>query len=162
MLLLVMTNVIAARVDERIRHELEKESEKMNISINALTSSILKKYVEWDRFVHKDGFISMPKESFDKMLSSLTTKDILELAEITSSEFKKLAIFSYGEPTIDNLWNILQYWLESSNIQTRYIGKKLLIKHQYKTKGTLYLKSLITALVGEYNDIKIIEGETLI
>ncbi len=150
------TNVVAVRIDDRIRKELTLECQIKNISINALASSILQRYIEWDRFVIRHGLINIPNEVFNKILFYIDNKNIIELAELTSKSLKKLATFSSGEATTDNLIKVMWYWFESANIQNRYLGEKLLIGHKYGVKGTLYLRMLINDLIKSY-DVKIIE-----
>lgn len=151
-----MTNVLALRIDKYIRKELEIESNAKNISINALASSILKKYVEWDRFVIKYGFISIPNNAFNKILYNIDEKYIIELADLTSRELQQIITFSSIKPSTNNVIKALNYWFESPNIQSRYLDEILLVKHEYGIKGTLYLKTLISNLL-ESDKTKIIE-----
>ena len=56
------------RIDKDLDYALDKDANEHGVSENALISSILAKYVEWDRYAEKFGRVSLPHEAL-KLLS---------------------------------------------------------------------------------------------
>jgi hypothetical protein len=50
------------RIDKDLDDALDKDSEEHGVGENALISSVLTKYIEWDRYAEKFGRVSLPGE----------------------------------------------------------------------------------------------------
>jgi hypothetical protein len=67
------------RIDKDLDDTLNKAAKENGVSENALISSILAKYVEWDRYSQKFGFVSLPSEAL-KAIIEATEPDKLRTA----------------------------------------------------------------------------------
>jgi hypothetical protein len=79
-------------------------SKEKRSTTNALISSILTKYAEWDRYVESFVFISMPRNGFKLIIDALDDESIKRVAEEIGSRqpkermmfiFKKMTLHSY-------------------------------------------------------------------
>lgn len=59
------------RIPAHLDDILQKDSKEKRSTTNALISSILTKYAEWDRYVESFGFISMPRNGFKLIIDAL-------------------------------------------------------------------------------------------
>lgn len=73
------------RISGDLDNLLEKDSKDKRISTNSLISSILTKYAEWDRYTEKVGFISLPRDGFKLIISSMDEQEIRKVAEEVGS-----------------------------------------------------------------------------
>ena len=67
------------RMDKDLDDALDKDAEEHGVSENALISSILAKYIEWDRYAEKFGRVSLPSEAL-KAIIEATEQDKLRTA----------------------------------------------------------------------------------
>ena len=70
------TRSITYRLPEKIVEELEAESMQKNISQNVLVKQILEKYIQWDKFANKIGFIPVPNGILHALGDELDGKNI--------------------------------------------------------------------------------------
>ena len=84
------------RIDRDLDEALDKDAEEHNVSENALISSILAKYIEWDRYAEKFGRVSLPNEAL-KAIIEATEPDKLGTAaeEFAASVPKDYIMFHY-------------------------------------------------------------------
>ena len=92
----------------RLRQELEeilaRDARAKGLSVNALVSTILTKYAEWDRFAEKFGFVTITRTGFRGIHDALDEKTLVKLAEEMGSQnpremtlfwFKKLSFEAF-------------------------------------------------------------------
>lgn len=70
----VLKSIRMTEADEAV---LQKDAEAKGITFNALVSSLITRYVEWDRLAERYGFIALPRQSY-RYLISLLDHDQLE------------------------------------------------------------------------------------
>ena len=58
------------RIDKELDDALYKDAQENDINENALISSILVKYIEWDRYAKKIGRVTLPKEALKSIIES--------------------------------------------------------------------------------------------
>ena len=73
------TVVKSIRIDTELNASLEKIARNRGLTQNALTSLILTKFVEWDNYADKYGFVTLPEELFRELLYTGSTKDLEEV-----------------------------------------------------------------------------------
>ena len=64
----VLKSIRFSKSDEEL---LRKDAESKGITFNALVSSIITRYIEWDRLAERYGFIALPRQSFRYLVSLL-------------------------------------------------------------------------------------------
>ena len=90
------------RIDKDLDDTLDNAAKENGVSENALISSILAKYVEWDRYSQKFGFVSLPSEAL-KAIIEATEPDKLRTAveEYATSVPKDYIMFRYKKLDIE-------------------------------------------------------------
>jgi hypothetical protein len=68
------------RLNKEVDDILQKEASLRGLSVNALVSQILQKFVEWDRFVERYGFISITRDGFQALHEALSREELANLA----------------------------------------------------------------------------------
>ena len=67
------------RIDKDLDDTLDNAAKENGVSENALISSILAKYIEWDRYAEKFGRVSLPSEAL-KAIIEATESDKLRFS----------------------------------------------------------------------------------
>jgi len=96
------------RISEELDGILEKDAKVHRTGVNALISSIMGKYAEWDRYTEKFGHITIPTSLFRALLELIDEKALATLAERVSVELTN-EIISFWFKKI-NLESLLQFF----------------------------------------------------
>ena len=97
------TRLRTFRVEEELDSLLQKDAKSKGISVNSLLSIILSKYTEWDRYIEKFSVITMKKESFKTMLSSIDEDKIIDISqELGDKEPSQFILFLFKKNTHEN------------------------------------------------------------
>jgi hypothetical protein len=121
------------RISGDLDNLLEKDSKDKRISTNSLISSILTKYAEWDRYIEKVGFISLPRDGFKLIISSMDEQEIRKVAEeVGSRQPQELLMFWFKNTTLDA-------FLDGFSLFCRYGG---IAKYEIETSGEEYIVAL--------------------
>ena len=137
------------RISKELDAILEKDAKFQRISVNALISSIMAKYAEWDRYTEKFGHISIPTTLFRAFLDLTDENALATLAERFGVELTK-QITSFWFKKI-NLQTLLQFTsiacqyakvgeVEIQNEERDYI---ITIYHEYGKKWSTFLEHYI-------------------
>lgn len=99
------------RLLEPLDEIVQMEAKEKGLSPNALLSSVITKYAEWDRFAERYGFVSLSKE-FLRSTFGLTdaTKIAEESAAKVSQELKNQVDFFFDEVNLSNFVLMLSMW----------------------------------------------------
>lgn len=139
------------RIDKELNDVLDKDAEERGISGNALISSILTKYVEWDRYAIKFGRVSLLNESLKAILEA-TDADKLKTVteEFNNSVPKDYLMFHYKKLNVDTC-------LKHIYLISRYAGMfeyelhkeqerdyTVTIHHKFGDKWSYWLKESIS------------------
>ena len=92
------------RISQEQAEILEQEAQKKGLSFNALISTMIAKYVEWDRFADRFGIVTMTHEGHKNMMDLMDEEAVVTLArksgtripmEMTLFWFKKLNLQTF-------------------------------------------------------------------
>ena len=75
------TSVKTIRIPKSIEKVLEREAVNKKISLNTFITSVLTKFVEWDRLADKFGMISLPDEVLMAIIDALDDTQIEKIAK---------------------------------------------------------------------------------
>lgn len=144
--------VISVRVPQRVKEDLELESDKTGVTLNSLISQILTRHTKWDVFAKEGGFGSFPKQVLTSMLEKVDDEALIKLAHTAGkSSLRDVMIFMRGELTIDAFVETLDLWLESANIQYRRKekgdGYQYVIMHMLGPRWSLYVAEVVSAFL---------------
>lgn len=94
----------SVRFDAQDAEILSKEAKAVGLTFNALVSRLVTRFVEWDRFADRYGFIALPRQSFRTLVSQMDRRQLEEfgratghgnVAAITQFWFKRLDFDSF-------------------------------------------------------------------
>ncbi|MGH9918176.1 MAG: hypothetical protein ACRD6W_04805 [Nitrososphaerales archaeon] len=127
------------RVSSQLSGSLSREARSKRVSVNALVSSVLEKYDEWDRMAEKFGFIQIPSDLFKLFLSSLDAEKLIEVAKEAGRTLpKECILFWFKEVSYDNFVRYL-------GLQSEFQFQNQLLHHEVTTsrgKVTIVLHHL--------------------
>lgn len=68
------------RINQQLDSLLQKDAKSKSLSLNALITSVLNKYADWDRYTEKFGFISLTRDSFKSILETVDEERLTRAA----------------------------------------------------------------------------------
>lgn len=96
----VLKSIRMTEADEEV---LRKDAEAKGITFNALVSSLITRYVEWDRLAERYGFIALPRQSYRYLMALLDTAELerfgRETGAINAPAIASFWFKSLGTPT---------------------------------------------------------------
>jgi len=97
------TVVRSVRMSREMDEQLRKEMEYKRLGYNALVTSILTKYLEWDRFAERFGFIQFSVEIFQQFLGWADDERIKDVAIKFGGTVKEAVLFYYKRVTLETV-----------------------------------------------------------
>ena len=147
------TVVRSLRLRQPLFDLLERDAAAKGISVNALVTSILTQYAEWDRFAEKFGFVSIARVGYIALLDALSDEKLEEVGErigrqnprdMTLFWFKRLGI----EPFLAYL-NLVSRYSRTARIEVERSGSDvtLLVYHDLNERHSRLLRRLFGAAI---------------
>lgn len=125
--------VHAVRIDEGLEDRLSLEAEKRNITFNSFMNSILTKYIEFDNYVERFGFITITKDTFKAIVSALNRETLEIIArDISALALREFNYFKYNEPGVKS-------FLDFVSLLCKYGG---IGQYEFKNEGLDYRISI--------------------
>ncbi len=106
------------RLSSAIDEVLTRDAERKKIGKNALVTSILSKYVEWDSGAADFGYLTVPPEMIFKLIASLDEDTIATIAREVSLKVASSLQLWFGSADLDG---IIKYFETS----VKYSGARL-------------------------------------
>jgi hypothetical protein len=139
------------RIDKDLDDALDKDAKENGVSENALISSILVKYVDWDRYSRKFGFVSLPSEAL-KAIIEATEPDKLRTAveEYAASVPKDIVMFRYKKLDLESCLSLLSFLsryggMFKYELQIEYERNyTITLHHKFGEKWSYWLKEAIS------------------
>jgi len=75
------TVVRTIRLTSDADRQLRGDANKKDLTVSALISSVLDKYLKWDRYIGKDGLITVSRRTLTIILGYLKEEQVIELAK---------------------------------------------------------------------------------
>ncbi len=146
--------VISARVSEDIKNKLEDEAEMKGSTINTLTSNVLTKHVNWDRFAEDIGFVFLTKPFLRAILDEVDEKTMKLIAVSTCrGAIRDAVLFLKGEMNKDTIIEAFDLWFAASHIPFRHIKKsdldRYIVQHGLGKKWSIYTGAVVNVLLNE-------------
>ncbi len=70
--------VRSIRITKEMDDLIRQDAKGSGVTVNALISSILTKYAEWDRYADRFGFVTVPRDGFRTLLAAVDEKKLIE------------------------------------------------------------------------------------
>src|SRR5262245_2360288 len=90
------------RIDKDLDDALYEDAKEHGVSQNALISSILVRYFDWDRYSERSGRVSMPNEALKIIIESIDGDKLKTAAQqFAESVPRDIILFRYKRLDID-------------------------------------------------------------
>ena len=122
------------RIPNYINTILEKDADFKGVSVNALISMIMTKYVEWDRYIERFGGITIKPQAFKEILDLADDDKLADIAKRSGSRFpREFVLFWFKRANLET-------YLESLKILCKYKGYA---RYELESEGSEYTIILI-------------------
>ena len=158
------TRSITYRLPTKIVDELETEAMQKNISHNVLVKQILEKYVQWERFSDKIGFVPVPKDILNALGDDLDGKDIDEIIKVVQPIIKDTCMFMKGGYDLKRCIETLEDYMRASGMKSdhRIEGNvhHFIVQHDMGQKWSVFTEQLLTEIFRSFLPDKSIKFQT--
>ena len=130
-----------------------RDAEQRGVSVNAIVTSALTRYAEWDRFADRFGFITVTRAGHQRMLEAFSDSELSQMGDqLGAVNPRSMILFWYKRLDLETFLR----WLQ---VQSRYgrfgeveveregASAVVSIHHDEGPKNTLWLKHFLTAAV---------------
>ena len=124
------TTLRTVRIPNELDNALETISKEKGLSVNSFVSMLLRKYVEWDKYADRFGYITLTRESLRRILHATDDSKLIESAQDYGSTVpKEFLMFWFKELNIDSVLNALSLRCKYANVA----------EYELKTDGRNYM-----------------------
>ncbi len=142
------TITITFRLDESVIVTLRGESEHSHTSLNTLANQILQRYIEWDIYEHKVGFISLSRPVAAALFRNMSKQEIIEMATgLGRTATSDAVLFMKKKMDLDSFLAWFETCMRHSSIE---ISHKVngdintyILKHDLGENYSLFEKTLL-------------------
>jgi hypothetical protein len=141
------------RLSAALESALAKDAARKKIGKNALVTSILNKYVEWDSIVSEFGYLYLPYEILGSLIAT-SNKDTL--AAIAKQSGKKVASTLgvwFGSADLDSILNYMDTSVKYSGAHLKQRIEKegnvvrIIVYQPFDENGATFVRAFNTALI---------------
>jgi len=144
------TRSITYRLPEKVVNELEIEATQKNISQNVLVKQILEKYLQWDKFADKIGFIPVPSGILRALGDELDGKNIDAIIKVVHPIIKNTVMYMKGGYDLMRCIETLEDYMRASGMKSdhRIEGNlhHFIIQHDLGLKWSVFTEQLLTEI----------------
>lgn len=148
------THVIPIRMNEYIKKQIDKESERRQISTNALLNQIITGHVCWDKFTRELGMLSINSGLYEDLFSKISDEDLKIIATTSfKSAIKELTTYVFHDFNFGSLTKTIEAGCMSSHMAFKHVNdekEKYIIHHSL---GERYSRCLYIALKSLLSEI---------
>ncbi len=156
------SSTITFRLDEGTINKLRNLSRVQEVSTNTLVNQALRRFIEWDSYLPKSGFVLLTRPVLKKILDNLDEKFIVELAStIGKEEIEDIVLFMRGKVDLNSFLSWYETMMLNSSVQTSHIIDEgihsMVLKHDLGKNWALYQKTILELLFKEvlHNNVEI-------
>ncbi len=158
------TRSITYRLPEKIVDELETEAMQKNISQNVLVKQILEKYLQWDKFANKIGFIPVPNGILRALGDELDGKNIDAIIKVVHPIIKNTVMYMKGGYDLMRCIETLEDYMRASGMKSdhRIEGNlhHFIIQHDLGLKWSVFTEQLLSEIFRGFMPDKNIKFQT--
>jgi len=137
------------RITPELDEILQKDAQAKRVSVNALLTTILTKYAEWDRYTERFGYMTISKDLFTSVLGAADDAKLTQAAlELGQRLPKEVILFFFRELNVDTFLAYMTLTCKYGNIaenevETHGRNYTVTIHHDLGEKWSNYLSSFI-------------------
>ena len=141
------------RITEEVDDLIQKRAEEKEISVNTLISTILTRYVEWERYTEKFGFITMPRDVIRSFLDTVEDTKVSKVGQEVGGRLpKEFMMFRFKKMNIDTIIALLSLQSKYGRIfeyelETDERSYTITLHHELGRKWSIYLKGLFSEMI---------------
>ncbi len=158
------TRSITYRLPEKIVDELETEAMQKNISHNVLVKQILEKYLQWDKFANKIGFIPVPSGILHALGDELDGKNIDQIIKVVHPIIKNTVLYMKGGYDLLRCIETLEDYMRASGMKSdhRIEGElhHFIIQHDLGLKWSVFTEQLLSEIFRSFIPEKNLKFQT--
>jgi hypothetical protein len=160
------TSVRSIRMPDELIAALEKESEAQHLSVNTIANTVIFRYLDWEKYAERFGFMTVTRETFVALISRLEEEELSDLAKSVSvSILKEFALYSWEIKGLKSFLDFIQKFARYARIgewEVRNEGPfyKASLLHRMGPKVSVYLCELYSGLLRQITGFEA-EGEVL-
>jgi len=158
------TRSITYRLPEKIVDELETEAMQKNISQNVLVKQILEKYLQWDKFANKIGFIPVPSGILRALGDELDGKSIDAIIKVVHPIIKNTVMYMKGGYDLMRCIETLEDYMRAAGMKSdhRIEGglHHFIIQHDLGIKWSVFTEQLLSEIFRGFMPNKNIKFQT--
>ena len=141
------------RFPQSLSSSLEAEAKNRGLSVNALVSSLITKFDNWDRFADRFHFISLTDDLLKAILTHMSDEEIATIAETIGTRVAEEAmIFWYKDVSVESLITYLTNRCRYAGYGNMEYEKKgnnhvIALQHRLGNKWSIYLHHLMDTVL---------------
>ena len=138
------------RITQELDTLLRKDADAENISVNTLISACLAKYVEWDKFASRFGFLTVPRVAIRSLFEVIEAEMVAKLGRDLGGQLnKEVLMFWFKKANLEALLKIFSLYDKYSGFVKVEIAKELdsytvVCRHELGEKCSIFLKYYFT------------------
>lgn len=138
------------RIPKHLDEMIEKDSSSKRISVNALVSSLITKYSEWDRYVESLNFISIPTDGLGLLINCVEDDQIENIGkQIGSNHVQEFMMMWFKKISLDSLFEGLSIFCRYSGMASydmEIIDNReyvVTMHHRLGRKWSIFIESIL-------------------
>src|SRR5215216_2604744 len=141
------------RIPSHLDTIIHTDSKERRSTANALISSILTKYAEWDRYTESFGFISLPRSGLKLIIESLDDEAIKQIAgQIGASQSRELIMFFFKKISLDTFVSVISLFYKyagfgSYEIESNGREHTVVLHLELSRKWSIYVPYLMSEVL---------------
>ncbi|HJU14753.1 MAG TPA: hypothetical protein VJ792_09900 [Candidatus Nitrosotalea sp.] len=142
------TSTITFRIDDGTINRLRDLSRVQEVSTNTLVNQALRKFIDWDVYLPRSGFVILTKPVLKKIFEHLDEKLVVELAtKLGKEEIEDTALFMRGKVDLRSFLSWYETMMLNSSVQTSHVIDgglhSMVLKHDLGKNWALYHKTIL-------------------
>ena len=102
---------LTCRMEKMLYDIISNAAEEQGISLNSLMNSIIRKYISWERYTERIGFVPLSKRAIAQLFNNLDMPVIKKIAnDIGSTLPKEMLYLTSDEINFSNITNLVAAW----------------------------------------------------
>ena len=137
------------RITPELDEILQKDAQAKRVSVNALLTTILTKYAEWDRYIERFGYMTISKDLFTSVLGAADDAKLTQAAlELGQRLPKEVILFFFKELNVDTFLAYMTLTskyghIAENEVETTGRNYTVTIHHDLGEKWSNYLSNFI-------------------
>ena len=137
------------RITPELDEILQKDAQAKRVSVNALLTTILTKYAEWDRYTERFGYLTISKDLFTSVLGAADNDRLTQAAlDLGNRLPKEIILFFFKELNVDTFLAYMTLTckyghIAENEVETQGRNYTVTIHHDLGEKWSNYLQHFV-------------------